>query len=151
MISALLLIFSPDATWQRICRRERGVLVLLLTYLVPLFILLGAAEGYSLIHFGRVQVMSGKSLFLTQEYSGKTRYFTTGEAVVFESAQVLLLMALVVLSAQMVCSVGRNFRGRPSFLLQSLLLHPARQHRAHPGHHTGRTDGLLRPKRADDA
>jgi hypothetical protein len=104
MIKALLLILEPIATWDRILRARRGIVSILVLYLLPLLLLTSAWEAYGLIHWGKWQ--------------GEVRHlkkFTVSEAVVFESAQVLLSLVVVFVGAKMVKSIGETFRGRHTY------------------------------------
>ena len=101
MIRALLLIFDPTATWERIFRARRGLVFIFLFYLCPFLLLNGAVEGYGLVHVGK------KRGILAQEH-----HFEKGEAVIFEAAQFLIWVGVVVLGAKLVKSIGETFHGR---------------------------------------
>jgi uncharacterized membrane protein YecN with MAPEG domain len=104
MIKALLLIFDPVATWDGILRARRGMVSILVVYLLPMLLLVSACEAYGLIHWGKWQ---GEALRL--------KYFSVGEAVVVETAQLLLSLAVVFAGAKMVKSIGETFRGRHTY------------------------------------
>ena len=104
MIKALLLIFDPIATWDGILRARRGVLSLLLIYLLPMLLIVSACEGYGLVHLGKWQ---GGVPHL--------KMFSVGEAVVVETAQLLLSLVVVFAGAKMVKAVGETFRGRHTY------------------------------------
>jgi uncharacterized membrane protein YecN with MAPEG domain len=104
MIKALLLIFDPIATWDGIVRARRGMVSILVVYLLPMLLLVSACDAYGLIHWGKWQ---GEVLHLKK--------FSVGEAVVVETAQLLLSLAVVFAGAKMVKSIGETFRGRHTY------------------------------------
>jgi len=103
MIKALLLIFEPFATWERIWRARRGLAFVLLVYLLPTLILISVVEGYGLYHWGRPREL------------GPHRFYTKGEVIIFEAAQFILFLAVVFIGAKLIKSIGETFHGRHSF------------------------------------
>jgi len=103
MIKALLLIFEPFATWDRIWRARRGVSFVLFLYLLPTVLLISAAEGYGLHHWGRAREL------------GPRRLYNSGEVIIFEAAQFILFVAVVFIGARLIKSVGETFHGRHTF------------------------------------
>jgi hypothetical protein len=101
MIRALLLIFDPAATWERIFRARRSVVFILLIYLCPFLLLNAVAEGYGLVHIGK------KRGILAQDH-----FFMRGEAVIFEAGLFLVWVGVVFLGAKLVKSIGETFHGR---------------------------------------
>jgi len=101
MIKALLLIFDPSATWERISFARRGLVFILVVYLCPLLLLSSFAEGYGLVHSGKLRGFG--------EIAHK---FTAGEAFIFETAQFLISIGMVFLGALLVKSIGETFHGR---------------------------------------
>jgi Yip1 domain len=104
MIKALLLIFSSAATWQRIAETPRKWGVILAAYLLPMLLLACAAEGYGLVHWGKLR---GELTKLTQ--------FSISQAVVYEAAQFILALAIVFIAAGLIKSLGETFHGRHNF------------------------------------
>lgn len=104
MIKALLLIFSSAATWQRIAETPRKWGVVLAGYLLPMLLLACAAEGYGLVHWGKLR---GQLTKLTQ--------FSVSQAVVYEAAQFILSLAIVLIAAGLIKSFGETFHGRHNF------------------------------------
>lgn len=104
MIKALLLIFSPVPAWERIVRAQRSFAFVLTIYLLPMLILAGAAEGYGLIRWGKLQ--------RDVEFVKK---FSAGEAVVYEIGQLLLGLGTVLLAAKIIKSLGETFHGRHTY------------------------------------
>jgi len=104
MIKALLLIFEPVATWERIARARRSIGFILGCYLIPFLILTCAGEGYGLAHWGRER---GEVRRLDK--------FSVGETLVFEGAQLVLSLVVVFAAAKMTKSVGETFHGRSTY------------------------------------
>jgi hypothetical protein len=104
MIKALLLIFEPIATWEGIVRAQRSMAFILAIYLLPLLLLTSAAEGYGLVHWGK-----------RQGEVPRLRTYPPGEAIVVETAQVLLALAVVFFSAKVLKSLGETFHGRNTY------------------------------------
>src|ERR1035441_4788784 len=119
MIKALLLIVNPIATWDGIIRAQRGVVSILVIYLLPLLLLTSACEAYGLIHWGKLQ---HESLFENMVHMGTGQHqiaslkkFSPDETLVIESAQLLLSLAVVFAGAKLVKAVGETFRCRHPF------------------------------------
>ena len=104
MITALLLIFAPAATWERIFQARRSPVFILCFYLMPLLVITSVGEGYGLIHWGKWQ----------GEVS-RLRRLSPGEAVIFETAQMLLSILLVFVGAKLVKTMGETFHGRHTY------------------------------------
>jgi len=107
MLKALLLIFEPTATWEDIFRARRGVVFILVGYLLPMLLLTSVMEGYGLIRWGKQR---GE----TQEVS-KTKSFSRGETVIFETTQIVLSLLVVFVSANLVKAMGETFHGRHTY------------------------------------
>ena len=101
MIRALLLIFEPTGTWNRIYRARRSILFILIFFLLPLLLFTAAAEGYGLVNWGR-----------WQGEIARLKKLSIAEAVVVESAQVLLSLLTVFVGANLIKTLGETFRGR---------------------------------------
>jgi hypothetical protein len=104
MIKALLLMFTPVRVWDDIIRAQRGILFILGSYLLPLLLLSSAVEAYGLVHWGKWQ---GPVSHL--------RTFSVREAAIFEAAQFLLSIFIVVVNAGLIKSIGGTFHGRHTF------------------------------------
>ena len=104
MIKILFLISAPGPTWDRIVSAQRKPGWILIFHLLPLLLLSSAAEGFGLVEWGKRRGLG--SHFFT---------FSPHEAVVFEAAQILLSVAIVVLAARIIKSLGETFHGRHSF------------------------------------
>jgi len=102
MIKALLLIFNPAGTWENIVLARRSLIYIFAAYLLPLLVLGSVCEGYGLVHWGKWQ----------GEIQPHLKRFAPGEAVLFETAQVLLTLALVFIATPVVKSLGGTFHSR---------------------------------------
>jgi hypothetical protein len=107
MLKAILLIFEPMATWDKILLARRGMVFILLFHLLPLLLLTSACEGYGLIHWGKYR---GQMQEVAQ-----LRPFTRGEAVLFEASYLFLSLVVVFAGAKMVKSIGETFHGRHTY------------------------------------
>lgn len=103
MIRALLLIFEPIATWERIRRVRRGLIFVLLLYLLPMLALVCAGEGYGLHHWGRLREV------------GPRKFYAVGETAVFEAIQLVVFLGVVFIGAKMIKSIGETFHGHHTF------------------------------------
>jgi hypothetical protein len=104
MIKALLLIFDPIKTWDRIARARRELVFVLGLYLAPLLLLVSAVEGYGLVHWGK-----------WQGEIGRIKNFPVREAVIVEALQFLLALVVVFVGANMIRAIGETFRGRHTY------------------------------------
>jgi hypothetical protein len=104
MIKALFLIFSPGATWRNIAEARRGPALILGFYLLPMLLLVAAAEGFGLMHWGTLQVLSGV-----------VKKLTVNEAVVYETAQSLLTLLIIAVCTFLIKSFGETFHSRHKF------------------------------------
>ncbi len=104
MIKALLLIFSAEATWLRIAQLPRHWGAVLATYVVPMLLLVGVAEGYGMVHWGK-----------PRGEIAKLKYFTGTYATAYEATQFVLALALVLFAAKLIKSLGETFHGRHTF------------------------------------
>jgi hypothetical protein len=104
MISALLLIFNPVPTWERIAAARRKWVSVFLGHLLPLLVLSCMVEGFGLAHWGKPY---GRPSHL--------RSFPLMQALVFEIAELVLSLGIVFLGARLIKSLGETFHGRHSF------------------------------------
>jgi len=105
MIDALLLLFKPGATWERISSAQRGFLRILFTYLLPAMILSSFVEGFGLVHWGK-----------WQGEVPHPKHWKAAEMVVFEAGQLLALLLIIVVNGAVVKSVCETFQPRHTFL-----------------------------------
>jgi hypothetical protein len=104
MINALLLILRPVPTWDRIAVAQRKWLTVLAIHLVPLLVLTGAAEGYGMVHWGKI--------IGTVPH---VKLFPLSQTLIFQTAQLVLSLGIVFLSAHLIKALGETFHGRHSF------------------------------------
>ena len=104
MLKVFFLLFDPGHTWEKVAQKKRGIFFILLTYLVPMILLVTAAEGWSIWHFGKWQPRF--SVF---------KHFTLPEIKAFESTQAVALLALVLLAALLLHVAGNTFHGKRSY------------------------------------
>jgi hypothetical protein len=104
MIKALLLIFEPMATWEGIFRARHSFRRVLVTYLLPMLLLASAAEGFGLAYWGKWQ----------GEIS-RIKHFPIREALILETIQFLLALAVVFVGANLLKSIGETFHGRHNY------------------------------------
>ena len=101
MIKALLLLFEPTETWEKIFRAQRSVAFVFWRFLLPLILLVALAEGLGLHYWGK-----------WQQDALRLKRFETGEAIIFEFAQVLIGLVLVFVAAKLLKALGDTFHGR---------------------------------------
>ncbi|HTX22921.1 MAG TPA: YIP1 family protein [Candidatus Aquilonibacter sp.] len=104
MIKALFLIFEPMAAWEGIVRARRSLGFIVGFYLLPTLVIVAAAEGFGLVKWGKPQFNFGQM-----------KRFTTGEATIYEAAQTLLTLAVIVVGAHLIKVLGETFRGRHTY------------------------------------
>lgn len=104
MFKVFFLIFDPGATWEKVAQKKRGLFFILLTYLVPMILLIAAAEGWSIHTFGK-----------WQPRFGIYKHFTLPEIKAFETTQAVALLALVFLAALLLHVAGNTFHGKRSY------------------------------------
>jgi Yip1-like protein len=104
MFKALLFIFWGGPAWDRVAQARRSLMFIFTLYLLPMLLIVGAAEGYGLKHWGKWQ-----STF------GQYRNFTTREVEVFEAIQLLLALTVVLVCAQLVKIMAETFHGRHTY------------------------------------
>jgi hypothetical protein len=104
MIKALMLIFSPGPTWDRIVAAQRRWPVIFLTETLPLLVIAAAGEGYALVRWG--------------QYRGEIfarKFFPVREAVAFELTQTVLWIGVLFFSAFLMKNLAASFRGGRTF------------------------------------
>jgi hypothetical protein len=101
MIKAVLLIFEPLPTWDRIVLAQRKWSTILVNHVLPLLLLTGAVEGFGLVRWGKPR---GAVPHL--------KPLTIPEMLVFEAAQFVLSIILVFLGAKLLKALGETFHGR---------------------------------------
>src|SRR5437867_1126125 len=88
ILEPFLLVFAPAWSWERTFRAQRGLLFMLILFLLPLLVLSSLGETYRLVCYG-----------MLQGELAHRKAFLLGEAVVFETAQLLLSLLAVFAGA----------------------------------------------------
>jgi hypothetical protein len=104
MIKALFLIFEPGAAWERVAEAGRGLAFVFIFSLLPMLLILSAAEGFGLTHWGTLQVNSGL-----------IKKLTVNEAVLYETAQSFLTVLVIAACACFIKSLGETFHSRHNY------------------------------------
>jgi hypothetical protein len=105
MIKALLLIFDPVGSWERIVRAQRSVLFILVVFLLPLVLLSGAAEAYGIATWGKWE----------GEIVRHRRAFAQPEVLCYGAVQFVASLLLVFVGAKLLKSLGETFHGRHTY------------------------------------
>lgn len=105
MIKVFFLIFEPDVAWEKIALARRGYLFIWATYLLPLVVLVTAAEGWGLQHWGK-----------WQPKFQMVKSFTPHEVMAFESCQFCVSLATVLICALLILRVSQTFHERNKYL-----------------------------------
>lgn len=97
-------MLEPVPSWDRIALARHSLGRILATYLLPLLLIVGFAEGFALVQWGK-----------WQPNIGRIRNFTTAEATVYEVLELLLKLGIIFVSARFVEMVGETFHGRHTY------------------------------------
>lgn len=102
MIKALLLIFEPINAWDRAVERRLGFSIFV--YLLPMLLIVGFAEGYGLVEWGRFQspVIGVKK-------------FTPEEAMLSEIVQLTLMVLIMGVCTYLIKALGETFHGKHNY------------------------------------
>ena len=104
MIKALLLIFDPISSWERVVEAKRGIAFILLVYLLPLLVITSGVEIYGLIHWGKQD----------SEFGLPVRVMRSA-ALNYGGVQFGLNLLTIFLGAYIIKAVGETFHGRHSY------------------------------------
>ena len=104
MIRALFLIFEPEAAWNRIALSRRGIGFIVGLYLLPMMLIVGVVEFLGLINWGRWQ----SSL-------DQIKHFTVSEALIYETAEMLLMAVIILAGAHFLKALGDTFQVRHTY------------------------------------
>ena len=99
-----MFVVKPVQTWERVVRTQRSFVFIFTLFLLPLLGLASLGEGFGLVYWGKLQ-----------KGGMHVKMFTVPEAAVFEAAQILLALGIVLLTAGVLKSLGETFHGRHSF------------------------------------
>ena len=104
MIKSLLLIFSPARAWDSVVEDKRGVLFILLLFLVPLLALTTFGECYGLEHWGKY-----RGAYLPQ------RHYSREELLSYGALQFGLSILVVFIGAWFIRYLSETFRGESTY------------------------------------
>lgn len=104
MFKVFFLILDPGATWEKVAQKKRGLFFILLTYLVPMILLVTATEGWSLHKYGK-----------WQPRFDNVKRFTDPEIKAFEVTQAVALLVLVFVAAKLLHVAGNTFHGKRNY------------------------------------
>jgi len=107
MINAILLIFDPANTWERIEKSQRSIWTVFFLYLLPLLLLTSALEGYGLVRFGKERDSIMEKVMpvpVSQEL-----------AIRYEVAQLVLSLLVVFGGAWILKKGGEGFHRRHTY------------------------------------
>lgn len=104
MITAFQLIFSPFQTWERITTAQRGIWWVMFVHLAPLLLVLLGLEALALTRWGE----KTSELGFVVNVPGKM-------ALRYAVAYGVLLLAAILLSAQLLTMASQSFNVRTTF------------------------------------
>jgi hypothetical protein len=104
MIKALLLIFEPEAAWNRVALSRRGLGYIVGLYLLPMMLIVGGAEFFGLVTWGR-----------WQSAMGAIKIFPVREALIYETAELLLMAVIILAGAHFIKALGDTFHVRHTY------------------------------------
>jgi len=104
MIKALFLIFEPEAAWNKVALSRRGLGYTVGLYLLPMMLIVGAAEGFGLVKWGR-----------WQSAIGQIKPFPVREALIYETAELLLMAVIILAGAHFIKALGDTFHVRHTY------------------------------------
>jgi fumarate reductase subunit D len=104
MIKALFFIFEPEETWNRVALSRRGLGYVAGLYLLPMMLIVGAVEGLGLVKWGR-----------WQSAMGQIKIFSVREALVYEMAELLMMVLIILAAAHFMKALGDTFHARNTY------------------------------------
>ena len=104
MIKALFLIFAPEAAWNRVALSRRGIGFIVGLYLLPMMLIVGGVEYWGLIRWGR-----------WQPTMGAIKIFSLREALIYETAELLLMAIVILVGAHFIKALGDTFHVRHTY------------------------------------
>lgn len=104
MIKALFLIFEPEAAWNRVALSRRGIGFTVALYLLPMMLIVGVVEVFGLVKWGR-----------WQPAMGAIKTFPMREALIYETAELLLMGVIILAGAHFIKALGDTFHVRHTY------------------------------------
>lgn len=105
MIKVFFLIFEPSVAWEKVAQARRGFFFITVIHLLPLILLGSALETWGLLRHGKWQPRF--QMF---------KMFPPPEIYAYEIFQLVLLLAVVFVSALLVFKIAQTFQDRLTFL-----------------------------------
>jgi hypothetical protein len=105
MINAILLIFDPSNTWERIEKSQRSVWALFFLFVLPVLLLASVLEGWALVRFG-------------EERTGivdRVVSISPDLAIRYETVQFSLSLLIIFGGAWLLKKTGEGFHRRHSY------------------------------------
>jgi uncharacterized membrane protein YecN with MAPEG domain len=104
VIKALFFISNPNAAWDRVVQSGRSLMWVLFFYLLPMLMVVAAAEGFGLMKWGKRNAVIGL-----------VRKFSMGEAAAYELGQTLLTLLMIVACAYFLKMLGKTERRQVAY------------------------------------
>jgi len=104
MIKALLLIFEPGGSWDRVVLAKRSFIFVLMLYLLPMVVLSTAVELSGLLHWGK-----------HHEFMRERAHISRETAIYYGIAQFGVSLLAVFLGAKVVKGSGETFHSRHNY------------------------------------
>ena len=104
MIKVFFLFFESAGTWDRISQAQRSLTTVMVTHLLPMLACVGLVEGWGLHNWGKWQ----PGFHLIKEFSITT-------IISFEAIQLILSVAMVLVSALLLLKISRTFHSRGTY------------------------------------
>ncbi|PYI89572.1 MAG: hypothetical protein DME26_00995 [Verrucomicrobia bacterium] len=98
MITALLLIFEPVDTWDKIIKAERKPVTVFFVHLLPMMLIALGFEAFSLVHWGESRSLSGSITPVSPQ-----------RAQDYGIAQFVLLLVVIFLGARILQKLAQSF------------------------------------------
>jgi len=105
MIKVFFLLFEPSETWNRIAQARKSFAYILLGCLLPMVVTSSLVEGWGLHRWGK-----------WQPRFQKFKEFSTADIITFETIQIGLFLAMVLLSALILLKISQTFESRRNYL-----------------------------------
>src|SRR5882672_11284855 len=109
MIRALMLIFDPSGTWEKIESDPKNAARIFFLFLLPLMLICGAAEYWGLIHFG-VERNSAVA-----DLPARRSMISHQLALRYEAVQLAFGLVIVFGGALLYKNIGEGFHRRHSY------------------------------------
>jgi hypothetical protein len=104
MIKALWLIFWPVSGWGQIVEARRSIGFVLMVNTLPLLVASALVEGWGMVTWGDYR---GQVVFLHKS--------PAGQVFIYQCAQILLSLGMVLLGAYIIKLLGETFHGRHTY------------------------------------